>query len=377
MIIRLREIYLIGVLFSIVIGYQLSVYFLFQYYKYKKEKLVYNKILLSYGITIFLTLTGFLLQVIIELYLKELLINQILQRISFIIFSFAVCYFLLSILSKPFTDITNRSIVRFIIIFIIIAMISMPFINDYSLEFGIRALAAISGGAYILFFQIKLIRLTTGNIKKSLILFTVGLILALIGGTLSNKEIYTQLGTGVFLISVFVILAGISIAFIGIYNFPAFLEFEWKDNLQKLYVFEQEKFRILYTYDFKLSTNDINSSQKPYKPLSDEIDDLFSRGISGVEQVTTHLAKSDDERIYKIKQGQSYILLEYGDPPTSHITFALLTTKDMYSLRFILKEVKNQFQEKYRYVLNNLPIIEGNEDKFFLNFNINLHSILK
>ena len=375
MIIRLREIYLIGVLFSIVIGYQLSAYFLFQYKRYKKEKLVYNKILLSYCITIFLTLTGFLLQVIIELYLKELLINQILQRISFIIFSFAVCYFLLSILSKPFADIINRSIVRFIIIYIIIAMISMLFINDYSLEFGIRALAAISGGAYILFFQIKLIRLTTGNIKKSLILFTVGLMLALIGGTLSNKEIYTQLGTGVFLISVFVILAGISIAFIGIYNFPAFLEFKWKENLQKLYVFEKEKFRILYTFDFKVSNNDINSSQESYRNLTE--DDLISRGISGVEQVTTHIAKSDEERIYKIKQGPSFILLEYGDPPISHITFALLAKKDMYSLRYILREIKNQFQEKYRYILNNLQIIEGNEAKFFLNFNINLQSILK
>ena len=377
MIIRLREIYLIGVLFSIVIGYQLSAYFLFQYYRYKKEKLVYNKILLTYGITISLALTGYLLQVIIELYLKELLINQILQNISFIIFSSAVCYFLISILSNPFDDIINRPLVRFIIIYIIIAMICMLFIDDYSLEFGFRALAAILGGFSIMLFQIKLIRLTTGNIKKSLILFTIGLILALIGGTLSNKEIYTHLGTSIYFISVFVILAGISIAFIGIYNFPAFLEFEWKDNLQKLYVFEQEKFRILYTFDFKVSNNDINSSKKSHIHLTEEIDDLISRGISGVEQVTTHIAKSDEERIYKIKQGPSFILLEYGDPPISHVTFALLAKKDMYSLRYILREVKNQFQEKYRHILNNLQIIEGNEDKFFLKFNINLQSILK
>ena len=73
MLIRLREIYLIGVLFSFVIGYQLSAYFVFQYYKYKKEKLAYNKILLSYVITIFLALTGYLFQMIIELSRNEVL----------------------------------------------------------------------------------------------------------------------------------------------------------------------------------------------------------------------------------------------------------------------------------------------------------------
>ncbi|MFX1340548.1 MAG: hypothetical protein ACFFDK_18205 [Promethearchaeota archaeon] len=375
MIIRLKEIFLIALYFSFIIGYQLSAYFLYQYKKYKKEKLVYNKILLSYGITIFLTLTGYLIQVIIELFLTELLIYQTLRKISFIVFSLAICYFLFTLLSKPFAKIINRSLIQILIIYIVITMICMLFITDSRLELSIRALAAILSGFFLLFFQIRLIRLTTGNIRKSLILFTIGLILALIGGTLSSREVYTQLGAMVYVISIFMILSGISTAFIGIYNFPAFLEFGWKDNLQKLYIFEQEKFRILYTYDFKVPSN--TNSQNLHKNLNEETVDIFSRVISGVEQVTTHLTKSNSEKIHKIEQGSSYILLEYGDPPISHITYALLTTKDLSSLRFILREVKNHFQEKYRYLLSNLVIIERNEAKFFRNFNINLQSILK
>ena len=377
MIIRPREIYLIGVLFSIVIGYQLSAYFLYQYYKYKKEKLVYNKILLSYSVTIFLALTGYLLQVILEFYLEELLINQILLKISFLIFSLAVCYFLISILTNPYANIINRLLVQIVFIYIIIAMIFILFIDINWLGFIFRALAAFLGGFFVLLFQIKLIRLTSGNIKKSLILFTIGLIFALIGGIFSNKESYTQFGTVVYLISVFIILAGISIAFIGIYNFPAFLEFQWKENLQKLCIFEQEKFRILYSLNFMALDNSHIFLNKLDFQITKNIEELFSRGITGIEQITTQLLNSKEEKIIKIKQGDSFILLEHGDPPIYSITYGLLVEKDMYSLRYFLKEVKKQFQAKYKYILSNLELIEGNEEKFFLNFTNNIKVILE
>jgi len=69
--------------------------------------------------------------------------------------------------------------------------------------------------------------------------------------------------------------------------------------------------------------------------------------------------------------------LEYGDHPLSNITYGLLIKKDMYSLRYFLKEVKKQFQAKYKYILSNLELIEGNEEKFFLNFTNNIKVILE
>ena len=104
---------------------------------------------------------------------------------------------------------------------------------------------------------------------------------------------------------------------------------------------------------------------------------MFSRGITGIEKITTYFLKSKEEKIIKIKQGDTFILLEYGDHPISNITYGLLVRKDMYSLRYFLEKVKDQFQSKYKYLLSNLELIEGNEEKFFLNFNNNIKTILK
>ncbi len=377
MLINLREIYLIGVFYSIVIGYQLSAYFFLQYYRYKKVNLSYNKTLRIYGLTTCILLMAYVFQTIREFYITKLYLNELFLRISITIMLIGIAHFLFSISSKPFTEIMNFIPIRITLIYVIIVILILPFINIFSVMFLVFIYTGMLSGFYVIYFQVKLIKLTTGKVKKSLILFTVGLFFALSGVMIYNPIIYERSEMLFSLISIFMILTGITIDFIGIYNFPAFLEFHWQDNLLKLYIFEKKKFRVLYSLDFitfdmnGTLTNEVNS------PITKSIEQLFSRGITGIEQVTTHFLNSKEEKILKIKQGDSYILLEYGDPPLSNITYGLLVRKDMHSLMYFLEKIKNQFQDKYKYLLSNLELIEGNEEKFFLNFINNIKTALK
>ena len=49
MLVSLREVYLPAMIFSIILDYQLAVYFLYLYGKHRKEKIGLNKFLLAFS----------------------------------------------------------------------------------------------------------------------------------------------------------------------------------------------------------------------------------------------------------------------------------------------------------------------------------------
>jgi len=377
MLFSLRELDLIIIIFSIVIGYQLSIYFFVQFYKYRKKKLVYNKILLAYGQLIALALTSYFILMIRKFFILDLNLFEIIYKFGFFLLLIAILLFLLIILSKSFHEILNPLIIKILIILIVIVIIGLVFIKTTAFEFIFLFFAASIGGFYIIVFQIKLVKQTTGKIKKRQILFTIGLFISVFGTILANAVILQLFQTNIYIISILLILIGIILGFIGVYNFPAFLEFQWKANLQKLYIFEQKNYKILYWYDF-LRINDHNyvlNNSPSHEITKERI--LFSRGISGIDQIITQITSYREEKINKIEHGDSFIFLEYGDEPLSSITYALIVKKDMFSMRYFLMNVKKQFQTIYSGFLTNINIIDGIEDKLFSSFDNDLKMILE
>ncbi|MHA1725861.1 MAG: hypothetical protein ACTSXH_13695, partial [Promethearchaeota archaeon] len=59
-----REFYLPLMFIAIVIGYQISGYFLYLHAKYKNEKIKFNNLLLGYGLIFGITLTGFTIRIL-------------------------------------------------------------------------------------------------------------------------------------------------------------------------------------------------------------------------------------------------------------------------------------------------------------------------
>ena len=81
MAIEFRSYYLPFIFLAIIIGYQLSIYFFYQYYKFKNEKLHLNKILISYSSLFGFGITGILLRNINKFYIEDLLLKEIYLKI--------------------------------------------------------------------------------------------------------------------------------------------------------------------------------------------------------------------------------------------------------------------------------------------------------
>ncbi|MCK4688322.1 MAG: hypothetical protein KAT66_09330 [Candidatus Lokiarchaeota archaeon] len=379
MVIILREIYLPAMIFCIIMEFELSFYFLFQYYKQRDEKLSMNIILLSFSLLFGFGATGFIFLIMSSYYINNLIIANILLKIGIFLLLFAVLLFLITLLSKSFNEFVNPILVIVISIIIIIAAVSLIFVDIDSFEFTYILLSGLIGGFYMINFQRKLIKLTTGEVKNKFIIIIAGELFVAggmgFGSGLSTILQFQMFEEIFYLISVYIIILGLIIMFYGIFRFPVILEFNWVQNLRKLYIIDQEKLTELYTFDFTNSNNKIIVSKK--NPDVMKTNNMSSIGIIGINEIFSSITNTDKLKIKKIKQGESFIHLEYGDEPLSYIIFIVLAEKKMTSVNFFLKIIKKQFQSLYKDFLINNKSIEGYEKELFSSFDIIIKNILK
>ncbi len=377
MIIVLREISLVITLYSLSIGYQLAIYLFIQYRKRRDFNLIYNKLLISYCCFALFGLGAYLVESIREFYLKDAFLSEIAYRLGLALFLVADFLFITTAM-KPFSTSEESQLrtKKVLGISIIGAEILLFFVDFKSPFFYILIFIGILGSIWVLYFQLKLIPLTSPKSRKSYLIFTGGIYLYLGPVLIINVFLGNESNSPFFLFWSVLVLAGISICFLCIYNFPNFFEFGWKLYLKSLYIIDNKDLRILFYFDF---LDDFISDTEGYDLQNLEMynkKELFSKGLSGIDQVIAELSRSRGEKIKKIKQAENYLLLEYGDDLFSNLTFVLLVSNDLISLRFLLKDIKEKFQNTYHVFLKNLDIIQGNEERLFVNFKKSLMSII-
>ena len=381
LVIQLREILLPIVTITVILGYHLSIYFIFQYHKHKKENLPLNKNLLALGLFFNLVITSYMLQGINIFFVTETFLIENLQKIGILLFFFALIEFLILNLIKSFNEILNSNLIKILIIVFIIELIFIFFFNIGTIFFIIIFLTGFIGSLYILIYQLKLIKYSIGDIRKRLMLILIGEILIIgsiiIIGFIRNILSFQGFDNLIYLTTTFLIFISIIIIFVGVNRFPPFLDFNWKKYLLKLYIFEQENYKLLFEFDFTAIRDENNASEKIKIDLEAIKSNIFSRGIVGIDDFTSKIMKIKNENIKKIKHGEALIFLDYGDEPMSFITYALLVDKDIRSMSFFLKEVKEKFQELYKNIILHLNIIKGTEDTLFFSFNTIIKEILK
>ena len=370
----LRNIYLPLLFISVALGYQIFIYFLYQYNKTNKEKLELSKILLAYGSLFGLTLTGLFIRIInlyyIELYNSGLFI--LLRNITFILLYSAFMLFFIIISSKPFYKIIPSNLTKIIAVSMIIPIISVFILQIESLTFVyISTTALIISYIYILIFHFRTVKLSTGKIKKRLNLILLGFALCVIqhfiGGYIPSRVLFRKYSQILQVISAPIFICGLMIIFLGVFKFPAFLEFGWKQSLMQFLIINRESYRVLYSFDFKEFENEREIHNKK-RPKIEERKTILSSGIIGIDAVVSKIIKSDSEHIDIIKQEDFLILLNYGDQPLSSIIYSLIVNKDMKSFSYFLKTMKSEFQKTYRNILINLSELKDVEDKLFLGF---------
>ena len=223
----LRNIFLPLLFISIAIGFQIFIYFLYQYYKAKKEKLELGRILLAYGLIFGLTLTDFFIRVINLYFIEDInyLLFTFITKITFLLLYSSLLVFFTIISSNPFHSIVNSNLTKIIAILIIIPIISVFLLQVDSLIFVIiTTITLLISYIYILFFHSRIVKLSTGDIRKRLNLILFGFALCLIqhfiGGYIPSQVLFPEHSQILQVISAPIFIFGLMVVFLGIFRFP-------------------------------------------------------------------------------------------------------------------------------------------------------------
>lgn len=361
---------------AITTGFQIGGYFIYLYIINKKKQLDLNRLLFAYGVLYVFLMTSISIRTTYTYLLTDELLRTVFFELSHIFILAGAALFLFLLSSEVFDEIINNNITRLVLVIALINSVLVSIIqeNHYVLmllfiSFGIAAL-------YLFFFHFKLIKLTTGSIKQRIMMITIGNVLVVVGFIFQADEIITilpyedQIFLMVFSNPIFLI--GGLIVFLGLFKFPAFLEFNWKKDLADFYVINNQDLCLLYQYDF----NKENPSKIKVGIHKTQIGKVLPKGIIGIDSIFSNLTHTN-EKIQIIKQGALNILLSQGEPPYDNITYILVTNSEMNSYHYFLNKLKKTFQEAYGGILKILDVIEEKDYCMFLNFDQEIKNLLR
>jgi len=356
---------------AILIGYQISIHFLYLYYTKKKDNLRLNRILLAYGGIFFFLITTVLIRVIYNYYIEDPALESIFYQLSLITISIAALVFLYCLTEKGFNSIINTKITKSILMLAATIAIILFFIKDSNLRMILAILSLSIASIFIVIFHYKLLSLSSGVIKNRLILITIGNFIMVGGIVLEADEIIYSLPYDAqimsMILSVPLFVIGEFMIFLAILNFPAFLEFDWKEHVLSLYIIESRSLSILYKYEF-VETHEA----KQYQELADSL----TKGVIGIDKLVSAISSSD-KQIEKIVQDDLTLLTSFRDLKPVSILYVLIVNKDMESYPFILSQITNKFEFYFKEILLNLKSIEGHENLVFSGFDLTIKNILK
>lgn len=361
---------------SILIGYQISLYFFSQYLKHRSKQIEFNSILLAYTLFFGSSMTGLLIRTIINHFTLAEDVELLLFRFIYFHFTIGIISFLLVISVKSFENLTNPTIPRIILLLSIVPLITV-FIHPPSADFYLYPLVIIFiGFLYIIFFQFKLSQLSTGEIKRRLKLIFMGecfMLLAIIFGSEGIRTRFFQAFSDMLVvIFIPVLILGLLLIFLGQYRFPAFFEFGWKENLEKFMVIDQIDNQILYSFDFnskeRYNNDNLNESTKSEK--------FISSAISGIEEIVSKSIQRNKVNIEKIKHGHFTIFLNYGIYSGRILIYLLIIRREMTSLRYFLQLLRTQFEGFFKEILNDLDQVEEFKSQIFSSFNLIIKNLV-
>jgi len=373
-----KELQFLAYLVPVIIGIQLALYFFFQYRKIQDITLPLNRVLLAFGSFVLFIILGPLLIQISRNFIEDRILYELFSRMGWFFAFFSTFSVSIFIIRKDFSIIINLNIAKILMIFNIIPIVMIllvPYLG--SPIFILSILFVVLNGLYIIRFQLILIKKSIGSIRKKFKLFLIGAIVslfALVFASLVGLGVLPPvINEIIYFTGVGELLTGFIIIFFSVYDFPPFYEFEWRNNLLKLFIINQHNKSCIYSYNFieKLENNSKISQNHLY---NNEI--LFSKGIMGIESIITIITGTIKEKINKIKKGDFHMFLEYGLNP-SHIIYILVVKRDLSSTHHLLKSIRIKFESFFKEILLDLEDLKGDQGKLFSSFEVIINRILQ
>lgn len=372
------ELQFIAYLIPVIIGFQLAIYFFYQYQKIRDKNLPLNKILLAFGSFILFIILGPLLIQISRNFIDNGLLYELISRLGWFLVCFSTTTVSFFVITKDFSTIINIKHAKILMVLNFVPMVILFFVPSILSPLFISSISfVVLNGLYIIRFQIILIRKSVGIIKKKFKLFLLGAIISLFAlffaasvGLGSLPPIINEI---IYYTGVCELLIGFIIISLSVHNFPPFYEFEWRNNLIKLFIINQLNKNCLYSYDF---VEKFEKKSKKNKNNPNHFDELFSKGILGIDTIITTITGTKEKRINKIKKGDFHIFLDYGLQPFS-IAFVLVVKIDLISTHHLLKSIKSRFESFFKEILLNLDKLNVEYEQLFRSFDIIMNQILQ
>jgi len=342
------------------VGYQLSVYFLYYFFKYRKDKSRFSIILVYYAIIYASAMFGMIVIAMTQGLSDDPILLERSWNIGILIINFGIISFILGMLKEPFKSIINSKVTTILAILTPFSFLPLIIIELESLLFLPAYIIRIVGAIYFIAVQVKFIKISYGSLKKRLRLMVISQMFLII--SMYMVSMFNRYGVAFEIYSLISLIIGlcatIIITFIAVYQFPLFIEFNWNKKIDKFIVFNSENFQVYYYYDFNkdLSAKKLNSEG------FQEIKGVLSRSYQGIQSIVSQ-AREVKSNVFKIETGEKYIL--YDDVPeiNEDIVFAIIIQKDMLDLNYFLKTLKSRFLDYYKYFLVMYEIIEKEFDE--------------
>ncbi|MFX1365340.1 MAG: hypothetical protein ACFFCE_03480 [Promethearchaeota archaeon] len=373
-----KELQFIAFLLPIMMGFQLTIYLFFQYQKTRDKNLPLNRILLAFGSFIFFLILGTLLIHIARNFIENEIIHVIITRIGWFFGFFSTICFSSIIIAKEFSSVINIKIAKILLIFTIIPVVVLFIVpNLLSPLFISSIIFIVLNGLYLVRFQMIMIRKVVGNIKKKFELFLYGTLISLVALTFA---IFVGLGVLPPILNEIIYYTGICVLIIGfiiisfsVINFPPFYEFEWRKNLIKLFIINQQNKSCIYSYDFIEKFKDKNAQNQNHLK---QFENLFSKGILGIESIIGIITNTKGKGLNEIEKGDYHIFLEDSQYPF-YLTFVLIVKVHLISTPHLLKSIKGRFELFFREILLNLNNFSEEYSQLFSSFDNIMNQILQ
>lgn len=286
--------------------------------------------------------------------------------------------FLLIVGTKTYQKVVNPFFPRLLSILSLIPLALLILIDKIYLYFIFSLGIILIGFFYIIYFQYRLIFLATGKIKRRLKLILFGQLLiagsVVIGIREIRQIVYQQFELIAIILSIPLLLSGLLFIYLGVFKFPAFLEFDWREYLNKLLIINQNNQNQIYMFDFRKFFKQTDFIEIP-DSLQIKKEKMIPKAIIGTGDVINTIIKAKKSKTTKIKQGNLSIVLDYGDN-APFLIFALIIHKEMKSYQYFLSLIKRQFEGFYKEILNEYHQIEGKEQKLFSSFDLIIQNII-
>lgn len=319
----------------IYIGLHLA-FLLFKYYKKNKDSTVETRLHLAW-FSVYLSFSFmFIIYMVSDLFALTREFREQVLHVGYITVGTGGLFFVYNFEKLEFIN-TKRIItgVLLVLFAILVGLIVHYYITGtwgpaqyFSYSFNIPL--------FILFsiYVIKIFRKLPWKQKIYTLLIISGLVLFMLGFLMTTDAIIIALGIGTASYLIGQVVMCCSLVIIALFNFkiPTWRELEWRDALRSLFIIYKGG-TLLYQHDFK------QQDDRKYNAM------MIAGALEMIRNILGEVMNSDELETMDIEDKK--IMMIQG----THVIIAILVTKNLKSMKYLLRMVLDEFESLFGNVL--------------------------